>query len=166
MLTQLGQFATQAGIAGGVASLVAFLLTLRPRRRKISASASVEEATAASTLSSASLAMIDDARDDARKARAEADAARQEARDRELQLRLEADEREARHREAIDELDVQVTTCERRLASAEARNRDLEDALRRQGVELPPRRRAYDTDPSGIRTVDDKLPPPTGGTRP
>lgn len=140
-------------ISSGFSSIIVGLLTLRPKRRKIDADATNEEATAASTLSGAALKMVQDADARAQRAEAAADKARAETR----RAKLHADELERKWRrseaeraeerielcERVDELEAEVSKLLRREA-------DLEDAMRSKGVEPPPHRRGYDqrTQPS------------------
>lgn len=132
-------------LVGAVSGLSA-LLTIPQRRRQISASATNEEATAASTLTGTALQLVQTARDEAKSAGQRADRAEERARD--AERRAGRAERE-------------LMQCRLQLDDLYRRERDLEDAMVRADIPVPPRRRMYDATPAPVRRDDD--PPETNG---
>lgn len=119
-------------VAAGIGGLVSFLLTLPQQRRRISATATAEEARAASTLTGSALEMVSAAQADARAAHEEVDQVRQEN----------------------NTLRREVRDCQMALDDMYRRERDLEAVLRDAGIDVPPRRRMYDTRPVPPREPD------------
>lgn len=146
MFDEIGKLLVQGSLTGGIGGLLVYLLTLPQRRRKISAGATIDEATAASTLSGEALRWVEEARTEARQARTDAIAARDDAVGIEVRLRRELEIERGR----VDDL--------------ERRERDLEDVIRQLGGRIPPARRAYDHRPAGTRNVDPTDSPPTGAS--
>lgn len=129
----------QTLIAVGTSGLLYLFLTYRQQRRRIDAGATADEATAASTLSGAALLMVQNA--DARAERAEKAAETARAGTREAVKR--ANDLEDR----CEELEHRCEDLEDEIGKLLRRETDLEDAMRTNGVEPPPRRRGYDQRP-------------------
>lgn len=154
-LDEVGKLLVQGSLTGGIGGLLVYLLTLPQRRRKIDAGATVEEATAASTLSGEALRWVDEARTEARQARADAVAA---------QTQAAAARRDSL---AVEERFRALLEIERnRVDDLERRERDLEDVIRDLGGTVPKSRRAYDVRPAGTRSVGAASDPPQTGASP
>lgn len=97
-------------------------LTIRQKRRQIVGDATSAEANAATTLTGGALDLVEGIQKAHNQTRADLKEARDDV---------------ATANERIDHLEDQVD-------SLRQRERDLEDALHRAGVRVPPRRRSYD----------------------
>lgn len=129
---------------GGISGVVSLLL-IGPRRRRIDAGATKEQAEAAATLTGAAAKMVNDAQDDATKARQEAQAAWERANRAEAHARR-AENRAERVEAQAEVLSRRLREAEDRLAAAQLRERDLERVLIAAGIDVPPRRRAGEVD--------------------